>query len=189
MSDPRNEERFITCRCQHCDGHIEFETYRKGEAISCPHCGLETSLYVPATPIATHPSGGASVPPLVKSDKLTIGDIVVSPEEVITPNGVGPLVGSQWTCMDRSAIVKRMPASAIILTVIFFLVCFLGLLFLLIHEQVITGYVEVSVRTGNIYHVVQIPVSGEGDANRLRQVAEVREKVSRAQAMAAHAAH
>jgi hypothetical protein len=38
------------CSCQHCSGHISFPTEMAGQMIVCPHCGLETKLYVPAIP-------------------------------------------------------------------------------------------------------------------------------------------
>ena len=40
----------VTCRCQHCDGGIEFDANQLGEEgcdIPCPHCGLETKLFIP----------------------------------------------------------------------------------------------------------------------------------------------
>jgi hypothetical protein len=51
MSNPPNEPvRFVTCRCQHCDGHIEFDAGHAGESVACPHCGLETKLFLPPAP-------------------------------------------------------------------------------------------------------------------------------------------
>ena len=38
------------CNCQHCSGHISFPTELVGQTTVCPHCGLETKLYVPAIP-------------------------------------------------------------------------------------------------------------------------------------------
>ncbi len=38
---------FSTCKCQHCSGKIEFETDHVGEMVECPHCKLETRLFVP----------------------------------------------------------------------------------------------------------------------------------------------
>ena len=38
---------FTTCRCQHCDGGVEFEISRAGESVVCPHCKMETVLFVP----------------------------------------------------------------------------------------------------------------------------------------------
>jgi hypothetical protein len=46
--------RYVTCRCQFCDGHIEFDAKDLAEEnslIPCPHCGLETKLFISASPI------------------------------------------------------------------------------------------------------------------------------------------
>src|ERR1039457_2463534 len=43
--------RYVTCRCQHCDGHIEFDANTFSEESSivpCPHCGAETKLSLPS---------------------------------------------------------------------------------------------------------------------------------------------
>jgi DNA-directed RNA polymerase subunit RPC12/RpoP len=40
------------CKCNHCSNEIEFESDRAGETIPCPHCGMDTLLYVPYTPPA-----------------------------------------------------------------------------------------------------------------------------------------
>ena len=34
-----------SCRCQMCSKELEFVPERKGETITCPHCGVETELY------------------------------------------------------------------------------------------------------------------------------------------------
>jgi predicted RNA-binding Zn-ribbon protein involved in translation (DUF1610 family) len=43
---------YVTCSCRHCDGHIEFDAadFSKGEErpVECPHCHLETILFVPS---------------------------------------------------------------------------------------------------------------------------------------------
>jgi hypothetical protein len=39
---------FFTCPCNNCSGHIEFPADGIGQAITCPHCGLETLLFKPA---------------------------------------------------------------------------------------------------------------------------------------------
>ena len=41
---------YVTCRCQRCDGHIEFnanEFAEENSIVPCPHCGAETKLYLP----------------------------------------------------------------------------------------------------------------------------------------------
>jgi len=61
MEIPGSQPRFVVCRCQHCDGKIEFDANLLVEAnsrVPCPHCGLETKIFVPnpQTAIQTAPS-------------------------------------------------------------------------------------------------------------------------------------
>lgn len=95
------------------------------------------------------PSG----PPLV-----TIGDITVEPQRIITPAGVMPTKGAVWSATDMSRTEERMPAYAIVLAIIFFLFCLLGLLFLLIKERRTEGFVQVTVHSGGRMHSTMIPV-------------------------------
>jgi hypothetical protein len=74
----------------------------------------------------------------------------------------------------------KIPTGAIVLAVVFALLC-LGLLFLLAKEKYTTGYVEVSVQAGNLFHATQIPVSSQ------YPVAQIRQQVSQAQTLAAAA--
>jgi hypothetical protein len=47
----------VTCRCNACNGEIEFEASRAGETITCPICAMDTTLYIPhvATRMASAP--------------------------------------------------------------------------------------------------------------------------------------
>lgn len=109
----------------------------------------------------------------------SIGEIGVTEEHVITPNGVGPLRGSHWIMTDNSREVSRIPGYAIVLAVIFGLFFLVGLLFLLIREKSLDGHVDVTVRSGELYHVAQIPVSSFGDVDRVKtSVDHVRTLVS-----------
>jgi putative phage-type endonuclease len=54
MNQPADQKtpRYVTCRCQHCDGHIEFDANEFTEdnsIVPCPHCGLETKIFIPAS--------------------------------------------------------------------------------------------------------------------------------------------
>ena len=40
---------FVKCACNNCDIFIEFPAHGVGETITCPHCGMETVLFEPAT--------------------------------------------------------------------------------------------------------------------------------------------
>ncbi len=110
---------------------------------------------------------------------LTIGDIGISPSWVVTPNGTAPLRDSQWTVQDRTFITQTTPTWAIVMAVLGIVFCLLGLLFLIVKEDRITGYTEVTVRSGNVFHAVQLP------ANSPHAVAHARQLVYQAQSMAA----
>ena len=46
---------FEKCSCNHCSGNIEFDSEHAGQMVACPHCGLETKLYVPKVPLNKPP--------------------------------------------------------------------------------------------------------------------------------------
>lgn len=112
---------------------------------------------------------------------LTIGDIGVTRHWVVTPNGTAPLAGSQWIARDLSRTENKIPTWAIVLAIIFALACLIGLLFLLVKEKQTTGHFEVSVSSGTLYHVTQLPISNEW------QIGQARTLVSQAQSLAAAA--
>jgi hypothetical protein len=112
---------------------------------------------------------------------LWIGDIGVSRHWVVTPNGTAPLAGSQWIVRDATRVEERIPAVAIVLAVIFFVFCLLGLLFLLMKERQVTGYVEVTVRSGDVYHVAQLPVRNVMDVDYARRLVQQAQSMAYAQ--------
>ena len=71
-----SQSRFVTCRCQHCDGHIEFDASRAGESVACPHCGLETKLFVPQVP-SGQPAQNVSVEIKRGASPLGIASLVL----------------------------------------------------------------------------------------------------------------
>jgi len=184
-------ENFVTCQCQHCDGHIEFDAsgFARGETrtVECPHCKLETLIFVPIAtkPPPVPPTAAKEVQPskaLPSQDNfsiLTIGDIGITSDKVITPNGIGTLADSQWIFSDLSRTESKIPASAVILAIVFAIFCLIGLLFLLMRETTTTGYAEVSVHSGNLYHKVQIPIKSKAEVDRIREL------VNKAQSLAA----
>jgi hypothetical protein len=124
---------------------------------------------------------GAPAPAPASPYVLTIGDIGVTSDSIVTPNGNAPLRGSQWIVMDMSRTESRIPGWAIVMAVIFAFLCLVGLLFLLVKETTTTGYVEVSVRSGDLYHRTQLPVFGPESVPQIRQL------VGQAQTLAAQA--
>lgn len=89
---------------------------------------------------------------------ITIGDVACTATEVITPSGRAPVAGVTWTFTDMSRTRREIPAWAIVCAVIFFLFCFLGLLFLLAKEERTEGSVQVTAQGPGLLHVSQIPV-------------------------------
>jgi hypothetical protein len=112
---------------------------------------------------------------------VTIGDIGVTSSEIVTPNGTAPLAGASFIFRDMSIQEKKIPTWAIILAIVFAVACLLGLLFLLVKEDVVRGYAEVTVRSGELQHMTQLPISNA------QQLAHYRGLVSQAQNMAASA--
>jgi len=88
---------------------------------------------------------------------LTIGDISVTQTQVIVPQGTFPLRGTTWTLQDSTQVTEAIPAYAIVLAILFFVVCLLGLLFLLIKEKRYSGFVTVTVTGDRLFHSVQFP--------------------------------
>ncbi|UUU40380.1 hypothetical protein [Streptomyces sp. NBC_00162] len=102
----------------------------------------------PAYPAAT--PGGAS---------FSVGDISVAGDQIITPSGSMPLRGAMWNATDFSRTEEKIPTHAIILAVIFFLFCLLGLLFLLMKEKKTTGYIQITVTSGGRHHSTMLPAT------------------------------
>jgi len=89
----------------------------------------------------------------------TVGDVRVTRHWIVTPSRTIPLAGTNWIARDRSHTQRVIPGWAIACSIIFFLACFLGLLFLAIKEDVISGHVEVEI-TGpdGFRHITQVDV-------------------------------
>src|ERR1041384_711372 len=61
MNPPPDQRapHYVTCPCNHCSGNIEFDANELAEEYSfmpCPHCGLETKLFIPHTTTAPKPA-------------------------------------------------------------------------------------------------------------------------------------
>ncbi|WP_411081968.1 hypothetical protein [Streptomyces sp. cmx-18-6] len=99
-------------------------------------------------------SGQGSVP------VMSIGDITVMNDSIVTPSGAMPLSGAVWTATDMSRTEEKIPTHAIVLAIIFAWFCLIGLLFLLMKEKRTTGFVQVTVTSGGRHHSTMIPATG-----------------------------
>ncbi|MFE6841562.1 hypothetical protein [Streptomyces sp. NPDC057686] len=125
----------------------------------------------PATPPAPgyQPTvGGAGIPAPVQppayggGSGFALGDITIVGDQIMTPSGPMPLKGAMWNATDLSRTETKIPAHAIVLAIVFFLFCLLGLLFLLMKEKTTTGYVQVTVTSGGRHHSTMVPAVDAG---------------------------
>jgi hypothetical protein len=100
------------------------------------------------------PAAGAGAP------LLSLGDITVLQDSIVTPAGTLPLKGAVWSVTDMSRTEEKIPTVGIVLAVVFAVVCLLGLFFLLMKEKTTTGYIQVTVTSGGRFHSTMIPASG-----------------------------
>ncbi|PYC71021.1 hypothetical protein C7C46_26920 [Streptomyces tateyamensis] len=113
----------------------------------------------PAPPAAGYGYPAGPPAPPAGQPLVTIGDIAVTSTGIITPAGPIPLQGTVWTATDLSRTEERIAPAGIVLAIIFFLFCLIGLLFLLMKEKRTTGHVQITVSGGGRYHTTSIPVS------------------------------
>lgn len=91
---------------------------------------------------------------------LSFGDITVMNDSIVTPSGTMPLKGAVWTATDMSRTEEKIPTVAIVLAIIFALLCLIGLLFLLMKEKKTTGFIQVTVTSGGRHHSTMIQATG-----------------------------
>jgi hypothetical protein len=121
-------------------------------------------------------------PPAAAEPALgAIGDIAITRSQVITPAGALPLRGSIWTATDMSRTEEYLPTYAVVLAIVFFVFCLLGLLFLLMKARRTVGFVQVTVNSAGRFHSTMLPVSSP------QQVYEVMGYVNWARSLAAQA--
>ncbi|MEE1804033.1 MULTISPECIES: hypothetical protein [unclassified Streptomyces] len=128
-------------------------TLADGQSLAPPGYGFPPPQgYSPAPTIGPGPGGGAPL--------LAIGDITVTGDSIITPSGTMPLKGAVWNATDMSRTEEKIPTHAIVLAVVFGLLCLVGLFFLLMKEKRTTGFIQVMVSSGGRHHSTMIPAMG-----------------------------
>lgn len=111
-----------------------------------------------------------------------IGDISISQHWVLTSTGPHPIRGSVWTVTDMSYYQESGPSAAgVILAILFVWACLLGLLFLLMKDSRMMGYIQVTVQGSGFHHSTMIPATGP------QSVKWVHQMVNYARALAATA--
>ncbi|AJT65431.1 hypothetical protein T261_3767 [Streptomyces lydicus] len=114
--------------------------------------------FPPGAPPQAAPLAVPGQAPQLAGTVLSLGDIAVTGDTIMTPAGPLPLKGAVWTATDMSRTEEKIQTAGIVLAIVFFFVCLLGLLFLLMKERITTGFVQVTVNSGGRYHATMIPV-------------------------------
>ncbi|MCB5181749.1 hypothetical protein [Streptomyces antimicrobicus] len=123
-----------------------------------PPAGAPVPPAAPAMPaMPGAPAGFTGGAPM-----LALGDISIVGDQIITPSGSLPLKGAVWNATDFSRTEEKIPTHAIILAIVFFLFCLLGLLFLLMKQKTTTGFVQVTVTSGGRHHSTMVPATDPG---------------------------
>jgi hypothetical protein len=122
-------------------------------AFPAPYQPPAAAQYQPPVQPQQQPVQGLPAGPVL----VTIGDIAVEQHRIVTPAGILPTRGANWSAMDMSRTEEKIPGYAIVLAIIFALACLLGLLFLLIKERKTTGFVQVTVQNGQRTHNTHVP--------------------------------
>jgi hypothetical protein len=112
---------------------------------------------------------------------VTIGDIGVSQSAVSTPSGSAPVGQTSFQFADMSVTREGIPTWAVVCTIVFFVFCFLGLLFLLVKEQRTEGFVQIVVQGPGLLHTAQLPVYSQ------QQVWDYNQRVNYARSLSATA--
>ena len=110
----------------------------------------------------TNPQGYAPPPGSQPGQVLvTVGDIACTQTEVILPTGRAPLAGTTWMVTNQVSVTEGIPTWAIVMAIIGIIACLLGLLFLLVKEKKVQGFMQVSVQGQGLYYATQVPVGSE----------------------------
>lgn len=113
---------------------------------------------------AIYPAGGSE--PVLG----TIGDINFTQHWVLTPTGPHPIRGAIWTVQDMSYWQEGISTVGVVLCILLIWLCFLGLLFLLMKERKLRGYVQVTVQGRGFHHQTLVPVMGVDTVMRVNQM-------------------
>ncbi|WP_328397286.1 hypothetical protein OHS70_14020 [Streptomyces sp. NBC_00390] len=124
-----------------------------------PGQGPGYSQTMPAGVPLPYPGPAGPPAPMGAAPLVTIGDITVLGDSIVTPAGTLPLRGAVWNATDMSRTEEKIPTVGIVLAIVFAVLCLVGLLFLLMKEKVTTGFIQVTVTSGGKHHSTMVPAN------------------------------
>ncbi|RRS01499.1 hypothetical protein [Glycomyces terrestris] len=110
---------------------------------------------------------------------LTVGDIVITGDSILTPRGSMPLPGAIWVATDKTKTERYIPVYATVLALVLALpTCLISLLFLLISKQSVTGYTQVAVHSGGSFYQTEIPASATMNFEEISAMVDLLRRMS-----------
>lgn len=100
------------------------------------------------------PSGHSGMP----AHLVSIGNVHVTEEHIITPVGTWPLAEVNVTTSDQTATTTHTPGWAIAMVILFIWFFLLSLLFLLARQTRVSGFIAVHIQAGSYSYTEQVPV-------------------------------
>ena len=69
----------VICPCNNCSEHLEFDESAAGSTIACPHCGMDTVLFIPQVPVGAPPVEQEPAPkPKPKTAKIVEHELTIA---------------------------------------------------------------------------------------------------------------
>lgn len=98
----------VKCRCNNCSENIEFESADAGKRATCPHCGLDTLLYIqsqdPKPPKKEKPP---EAPITLQNLKLTKPIIPITGVVILTIIGLGLFLSGCVSDLDAKSAMQQ----------------------------------------------------------------------------------
>ena len=106
------------CRCNVCSSHISFDRADAGLTVTCPHCGMDTMLYVPPEPTENAPLtktfGASELDPPFFDD----GTVTVTKTRFVVGSQIIALSGVTSVAATEVAPKKLWPIGTLVLAFI-----------------------------------------------------------------------
>lgn len=98
----------VKCHCNNCSEHIEFESDQAGTRATCPHCGLDTLLYIPSPePKTAKKEKEPETPITLKSLKLTKPIIPITGIVILSLIGIALFVSGCVSDLDAKSAMQQ----------------------------------------------------------------------------------
>jgi hypothetical protein len=110
MSGEGPNQKWTVCPCNNCSEHLEFDSANEGETVQCPHCGMDTVLFIPQAEVELPPPAPPSQPPPKPEPKTAWGMFIQSKDSEKPPPKPEPKRAEivEDTTYENAGVVGRL---------------------------------------------------------------------------------